>query len=229
MKYYSPFDSVQILHTQQSDGSFHVHQQVAQLLQQVTQNKVAVAQLIHSNDVVIVDSLSSIVHQCDALITPIANQVISFFVADCFPVVLFDPIQKVIALVHCGWRSLDLDILKKTVNQMRTKFLTESQDIHAWVGPGICTKHYLHKTPPEQFKDPRWKGCMSKNEHNLYSINLSQFINNSLVQLGIKSTEITFSDTCTFESTNQLFSHTRSKQTHEPDGRFVVAAWFTAD
>ncbi|MBU1206801.1 MAG: polyphenol oxidase family protein [Proteobacteria bacterium] len=40
----------------------------------------------------------------DALITCLPGYALSVFTADCLPVLLFDPVQQAVSIVHAGWK-----------------------------------------------------------------------------------------------------------------------------
>ncbi len=80
--------------------------------------------------------------KCDALITDKVGLVLTIGMADCPPLFLYDPIKRVIALVHCGWRPLAAGIIKNTIDRMKSGYNVDPADLHAYVGPGICRNCY---------------------------------------------------------------------------------------
>ena len=66
--------------------------------------------------------------------------VISF--ADCVPVFLADPVKRVVAAVHSGWRGTVGRIGMKMVRIMSDRFGCDPQNIHALIGPSICQDCY---------------------------------------------------------------------------------------
>lgn len=75
-------------------------------------------------------------YEADGLVTNLPGLALICFTADCVPVLMHDPVNKVIAAVHCGWRSSVADILAKTVRTMRS-LGAEPASIHAAIGPAI--------------------------------------------------------------------------------------------
>lgn len=71
----------------------------------------------------------------DGLITNIPGIPLVIFYADCVPILLFDPKEKVLACLHGGWRGTVHGIAEKGVNIMKSKF--NCSDIYAAVGPSI--------------------------------------------------------------------------------------------
>jgi polyphenol oxidase len=62
--------------------------------------------------------------------------------ADCVPVLLHDPVQKVIGIVHAGWLGTVLGTAQVAVEAMRTQFNSNPMDILAAIGPSIGPDHY---------------------------------------------------------------------------------------
>lgn len=78
----------------------------------------------------------------DAFITAEKGVCVVILVADCVPIILFDPKQGVIAVVHAGWKGTVQKILKKTVQRMKEEFDCEGKDILGGIGPSIGACHF---------------------------------------------------------------------------------------
>jgi hypothetical protein len=76
-------------------------------------------------------------YECDGLITDVPGLALTVFSADCIPVLLYDPVKRVIAAVHAGWRGTAGDIAGKAVDKMRGDYGCAPGDILAAIGPGI--------------------------------------------------------------------------------------------
>ena len=73
----------------------------------------------------------------DALITDLPGVSIGVRTADCVPVLLYDPVKRVIAAVHSGWKGTVQMISRKVIGIMEDKYGTKPSDLHAVVGPCI--------------------------------------------------------------------------------------------
>lgn len=82
---------------------------------------------------------SEIISGVDALTTKKAGVFLAVKSADCLPVLLYDPVLKVIAAVHAGWKGTQKEIVRKTVQKL-AKEGCDVQNIHAILGPaiGVC-------------------------------------------------------------------------------------------
>lgn len=76
-------------------------------------------------------------YECDGLITDEPDLALTIFSADCIPVLLYDPVKRVIAAVHAGWRGTAGDIAGKAVERMRGDYGCDPGTILAAIGPGI--------------------------------------------------------------------------------------------
>jgi len=76
-------------------------------------------------------------YKADGLITDIPGVALTIFSADCIPVLLYDPVRRVIAAVHAGWLGTSLGIAARAVEKMTAIYGCSPSDILAAIGPGI--------------------------------------------------------------------------------------------
>ncbi|NLZ17107.1 MAG: peptidoglycan editing factor PgeF [Desulfobulbaceae bacterium] len=73
--------------------------------------------------------------------------------ADCQAVLLHDPVQQIIAAIHCGWRGSVAGIIGLTISQMATEFAVKPANLRAVISPslGPCCAEFInyHKELPE--------------------------------------------------------------------------------
>lgn len=93
---------------------------------------------VHGTNVLLADhwQTDSTPARADAAVTARRGQVLAILTADCMPVVLADPLRRVLGVAHAGWRGLASGVLINTVQAMRERF-HEPLDIRAWIGPCI--------------------------------------------------------------------------------------------
>ncbi|HQA06513.1 MAG TPA: peptidoglycan editing factor PgeF [Syntrophomonadaceae bacterium] len=105
-------------------------------------------QQVHSNQVAVVDSsyagrgsqhYEDALPSTDGLVTATPGLVLATFYADCIPVFLFDPVRKVAALCHSGWKGTMGLITTKTLEVMSSQFNCQPADIMVYIGPGISS------------------------------------------------------------------------------------------
>jgi polyphenol oxidase len=79
--------------------------------------------------------------ETDALVTTDPGTVLVTLVADCVPVVLFDPGARVLACAHAGWRGALSGVLDQTIAAMRTLGASTNRLV-AGIGPGVAADRY---------------------------------------------------------------------------------------
>jgi YfiH family protein len=84
---------------------------------------------------------SSTVGDADALVTNEPGPVLAVLVADCVPVVLYDPRARVLACVHAGWRGTVARAPGAALAAMET-LGARPTDVRAGIGPAIGPDRY---------------------------------------------------------------------------------------
>jgi len=90
----------------------------------------------------------------DALITNQPRVGLLIQQADCQAVVLFDPVNRVVANVHSGWRGSVANIIAKTIARMTVDFGSNPALLSAAISPSLgpcCAEfvHFLSELPKE--------------------------------------------------------------------------------
>lgn len=152
--------------------------------------------------------------KADAIITDIPNYLLVIQVADCQSVLMVDPVQHVVANIHCGWRGSINGILGETVEAMKSNFGCRGSDIRAGIGPslGPCCAEFINfqREIPKIF----WKYKDSADRFDFWRISRDQ-----LTSAGILPKNVFSSNMCTRCRTDHFFSF-RSEGT---TGRFAAA------
>ncbi|MGA7910923.1 MAG: polyphenol oxidase family protein [Candidatus Dormiibacterota bacterium] len=93
---------------------------------------------VHGNRIGRVDEPQDVVQGVDGLVTDRKGVSLFATYADCYPIALWDPEKKVVALVHAGWRGTQARVAAAAVMAMRDDYGSEPAGIVAGIGPGIC-------------------------------------------------------------------------------------------
>jgi polyphenol oxidase len=78
----------------------------------------------------------------DALITNLPGTALAVVVADCAPVVLFDPVRRAIGVAHCGRLGTVRGMLPNTLEAMAATFGSAPEDLLVGIGPAIRAESY---------------------------------------------------------------------------------------
>lgn len=150
----------------------------------------------------------------DALITPDPNVGLLVKLGDCQGVILYDPVTRVLAVVHCGWRGNVANVLGRTVEKLAADFGVKPADLVAAIGPSLgpcCAEfvNYARELPPS-FVPYR----LGENHFDLWAVSRDQ-----LVRAGLRLENIEIAGLCTVcHETFYSFRRDRS------ENRFGLAA-----
>ncbi|AEB12839.1 peptidoglycan editing factor PgeF [Marinithermus hydrothermalis] len=73
----------------------------------------------------------------DGLLTQTPGLALRVAVADCYPVLLEDPTQRVVGALHAGWRGVLGGILPQALEAMHGRWGSRVEEVRVAVGPGI--------------------------------------------------------------------------------------------
>ena len=159
---------------------------------------------------------------CDALITNQPGVALMLPTADCYPVTLFDPINKVLALAHMGWHSTTAQLLEKLITKMTESYNTLPNNLLVYFGPGIPAKYY--KFPdPAQLKMSGWAEYLQKSGDE-YEIDVLGYNLNQLAHSGVKKKNVEIDSSNTIDSPELESHYIHQKQNRPPAIRFLTAA-----
>lgn len=93
-------------------------------------------------DVSPADLLHAGVVEADAVVTCVRGLPVAIRTADCLPLLLYAPDRQVIAAVHAGWKSTRLEIARKTVALLVTRYGVDPARLQGIIGPCIRSENY---------------------------------------------------------------------------------------
>lgn len=150
----------------------------------------------------------------DALITNLPQICVTISTADCVPVLLYAADKQVVAAIHAGWRGTVLQIVRKTIQCMKDRFLCNPLQIHAVIGPSISQEAFeVGNEVVEEFRNSNawlekdieslfWKNPISNKTHiDLWKANEFQ-----LLYEGIPIEQTENAKICTFKNYTDYFS-----------------------
>jgi YfiH family protein len=73
----------------------------------------------------------------DALVTDRPGEVLGAFAADCIPMLFVDPVRRVVAAAHAGWRGTVDGVATNVVRVLRDRFSCARADVRVALGPSI--------------------------------------------------------------------------------------------
>jgi len=180
----------------------------------ISERKAAIPQQVHDNRVQVITK-PGFYTDTDGLITQVPGVVLTIQTADCVPIFLYEPIKRVIGLVHAGWRGTYKNITSNVINAMIKNCSAKAEKINAFFGPSIgpcCYK--VGDNVIEKFS--------SKYIYNNY-LNLWLCLYDQLLETGCIPENIHMSRLCTACYPEWFFSHRRD---NGKTGRMIAFIFF---
>ncbi|MDQ7044478.1 MAG: peptidoglycan editing factor PgeF [Sulfurimonas sp.] len=155
--------------------------------------------------------------ECDALITNKKNTPLMVMVADCSPVLFYDPFQEVIAVAHAGRQGTFKNIVKNTIESMHSNFNSKSENISVVIGASIGECCY--EVGEEIYKEASSLSLeyAFRKKGEKYHLNISKILLAQLLASGIKEEHIDISKECTCCLSETYYSYRAESIT----GRFA--------
>lgn len=153
----------------------------------------------------------------DGVITNKSNIILSTVNADCILLLFFDPVKKVIANIHSGWRGTVQKISEKTVKEMQDKYGSKPEDIIACMTPSIRKCHFEVDEEvknifeatfkyTDRLSDIIEKGRVldGKQKYNIDTILINRIM---LEDLGLKDENVIDSKLCSVCESDYIYSY----------------------
>lgn len=174
---------------------------------------------VHGTDLLLIDEenpdLSHFLSvEVDAIVTNQPRIMIGVLVADCFPVLLWEPEQGVIAAVHVGWRGAAKGILGKVVTAMENNFSVNCGNLRAAVGPGIgAHKYEIDRPVRDAFRQGSgyWSEIARETRLGRWQLDIARSCQLQLLNAGLKERSIEIADECTCCHPELFFSYRRDQ------------------
>lgn len=153
----------------------------------------------------------------DGLITDKKNLILSTVNADCILFILFDPVKKIIANIHSGWRGTLKEIVIKCAKIMHKNYGCEYKNIICCISPSIRVCHFEVDAPVEQLFYQKYKNLKNINkiiipkENNKYNIDTVLLNITLLKKLGLKEENIIDSNICSVCNKENINSYRSDK------------------
>lgn len=147
----------------------------------------------------------------DGLITDRKEVALVTQYADCTPLLFCDPVKKVIATSHAGWRGTVKEIGRVTVEKMIKEYGCNSKDIIAAIGPAIGVCCYEVDDPViDEFKKIPYlnlSNIVFPKKNGKYMLDLKEANRQIMINAGVIPDNIDVADLCTCCNHEELHSH----------------------
>lgn len=162
----------------------------------------------------------------DAMVTNVSGISLTLLFADCVPIYFMDPVRRIVAIAHAGWRGTVQQIAANTIRHMVQIYHSHPDDIRAMTGPSIqqCCYEVDDKVISQvdaivsklSIRTPVYIPTVD----GRYKLDLHQLNRQIMIKAGILPFHIEITNLCTACNTDTFFSH---RAENGATGR--MAAW----
>jgi purine-nucleoside/S-methyl-5'-thioadenosine phosphorylase / adenosine deaminase len=171
---------------------------------------------VHGTDVLILDRPvcegQSFDGAWDALMTNQPGIMVAVRTADCVPVLLHDPVRRIVAAVHAGWRGAVAGIVPNTIAAMNARFGGEAAALRMAIGPSVGACCYEVDEPvlsKLRHAFPDWQLVIEEQSLRKARLNLRELIRRQALVSGLAEHNIAAANACTMCHPNLFFSYRR--------------------
>ena len=200
-----PFDSLNLgFDTPDNPLNVRENHKIVYTYTGVEETHSALMKQVHGKNVSIVLN-GGIYPATDGLVTSKCGVMLGIRIADCIPLLLFDPVHSIIGAIHCGWRSITAGIAEEAIRIMCEEMGTHPEDIMAAMGPaaGPCC-YEIGEDTADHFRPSSIISCKGK----LFS-DIRAELQAHLLDAGLNGLNIEICSDCTICNENLYFSHRR--------------------
>ncbi len=213
-----PYDSLNLgFHVGDSEESVLENRELLSSLLNLDPDKLTTAEQVHGNSCAVIDSsqigkgarsYEDSVSGADALATAVEDAPLILFYADCVPVIIVDPDERCLAVVHAGWRGIADDIIPSTLQQLVQTFDSRPSNLVVYIGPCIGACCYQVGQSLEELFRQKFAVRFQNGR-----VGLSQLAETQLVAEGIRGSNIFRADLCTSCLNDMFFSYRKAERT----------------
>ena len=143
----------------------------------------------------------------DSLYSNTKNNFLAISIADCIPILLYEPKRKVVAGIHSGWKGTLNKITTVTIEKLMEEFSIKAKNIFAYIGPGISFENFEVGKDVYDLFDNDIKGIRGEK----YFVDLKKHNYFQLLQIGVKAENIEVSQYCSYKEKDLFHSYRRDK------------------
>ncbi len=147
--------------------------------------------------------------KCDALIIDRPDVTAATLHADCVPLFYLDPVRRVAAVAHAGWRGVFGGLPGMIPQTMDNTYNSNRADILAAIGPHISSCCYeVGEEVAGMFEKKYSEGTVERRGGKVY-LDLEAAILGQFMDAGIRAENVTVSGLCTSCHPELFYSHRR--------------------
>jgi len=167
---------------------------------------------VHGTRVEVIRSDALPPGSADAVLTTAGGLLLGVLGADCANLLLVDPANHALALVHAGWRGLVAGVVPAAIRALVQTFGTNPAALRVGVGPAICARHYEVGPDVVDAVQAAWidgPPLLRRTAAGRAQLDIVSGLEHQLHVAGVDPTRIEVLHRCTWEEHDTFFSHRR--------------------
>jgi hypothetical protein len=151
--------------------------------------------------------------EADAAVTDNPQLLLVVSAADCFPLLFHDPLKKLVAVAHGGWRGTVQGIAGEVVQRLVERYGSSPTDIRVAIGPGIGGGCYqVGDEVIRQFEQAAFPAAVRRpDDEGRHLLDLVLAHRHVLSAVGVQPQHIWDSALCTHCDDERFYSHRRDQ------------------
>jgi len=186
---------------------------------QIPLDSFVIAHQVHQGNIAIADRSTKTgawadpnceIDKSDAFITQEKNICLIIKVADCVPILFYDPVLHLAAAIHAGWRGTVRSVTANTIHTLINAFKCKPENLIVGIGPSIGACCYEIGNEVEKAVLEKWgttdKFLIKSNENSKLFFDMWYANKFELLRMGVKPENIEIAGVCTKCNSDLYFS-----------------------
>jgi copper oxidase (laccase) domain-containing protein len=164
--------------------------------------------------------LDSRIH-ANAFITNQAGVGLFLCIADCLPIIIYDPRKHVVALLHAARESTNRKLSANVVDRMESEFGSDASTLLVAFGPAVRAESYIFDEGIYALVGEEWGTYLKEIGPGQIAVDYVAYNRDQLLEAGVQSKHILDPGIDTGKDPH-YFSHVRSSKTGQPEARLAA-------
>ncbi|MGE3954090.1 MAG: peptidoglycan editing factor PgeF [Parachlamydiales bacterium] len=204
----APYDTLNVGDAVGDDPK-SVSQNIARVRQAMGLSKLIGSEQVHKTAVTTVTPASpDLIPATDGLITTTPGIGVMGRHADCQVAIFYDPIRKVAATAHSGWRGSVQNIYAVVINRLEKECRSRPENLLCAISPSLGPEEAEFVHYREELPEPFWDHQTGGNHFDFWEISYEQ-----LIEAGLLPDHIEIARYSNYKDAENFFSYRRDKKT----------------
>ncbi|MCR4328562.1 MAG: polyphenol oxidase family protein [Patescibacteria group bacterium] len=157
----------------------------------------------------------------DAFFIDTPSAFLFLLTGDCLPVIFYDPVHAVAGLAHVSRHNTPQFFMKEILKKMKEWHGSNPRDVIIGIGPGVRKESYVFTRAVCEILTPVWKEFAVARQEGSCALDIVGWNVAQLMCAGVQEGNISIAPYDTINDV-RFFSHYRSNNTGESEGRFTT-------